>query len=242
MKEMMESKLSKEELTRYKGHISLCEIDLPGQQKLCGSRVLIVGAGGLGSPVALYLAAAGIGHIGIIDADTVSLSNLQRQIIHTTADTGKPKVESATRKMLGINPCIEVETYNMFLTPDNAASLFAQYDLIMDCTDNFDTRLLISDTCVAMGKPFVFGGVSRFTGQVFTHVAGSSDLRSFFGDEGPESNEPCVITGILNAVVGVVGSLQATEAIKLLTGVGDLLTDRLLIFDAVTMDFKTLQI
>ncbi len=230
---------SKEYLTRYKGHISLCEIDLHGQRAITEGRVLIVGAGGLGSPVAMYLAAAGVGHIGIVDADTVSLSNLQRQIIHGTCDIGQPKVQSASSQMRRINPEVEVRAYQQFVTSENARGLFADYDLVMDCTDNFDTRLLISDTCVAMGLPYVFGGVSRFGGEVFTHLPGTSDIAAFFGREAPDVSEPCVITGILNTVVGVVGSLQATEAIKYLTGTGELLTDRILTFDAITMTFDT---
>ncbi|MCM1110056.1 MAG: HesA/MoeB/ThiF family protein [Clostridium sp.] len=227
----------KDQLTRYRGHISLCEIDLPGQSAISSGRVLIVGAGGLGSPVALYLAAAGVGTIGVVDGDNVSLSNLQRQIAHGTDDVGRPKTESVAREMHRINPEVKIQTYNFFLTPDNASKIFSDYDLIIDCTDNFHTRLLISDTAVETGKPFIFGGVSRFSGQVFTHLPGTADLPAIFGREQPEDTRSCVQTGILNTVVGIVGSLQATEAVKFLTGTGDLLTDRLLVFDAITMDF-----
>lgn len=233
---------SKEQFKRYRGHISLCEIDRPGQEAICRGRVLIVGAGGLGSPVSLYLAAAGVGHIGIIDADTVSLSNLQRQVMHRNCDIGTPKVESAQRAMSDINPDVEVTTYQYFLTAGNAEEIFSGYDLIMDCTDNFDTRLLINDTCVSMGKPFIYGGVSRFQGQLFTHIPGSADFRSFFGDDIPENTESCAITGILNTLVGVIGSLQATEAVKYLSQTGDLLVNRLLVFDAITMEFSVLEI
>lgn len=232
-------KPSREYLTRYKGHISLCEIDLQGQQAITKGRVLIVGAGGLGSPVALYLAAAGVGHIGIVDADTVSLSNLQRQIMHGTVDIGQPKVQSASRQMRRINPEVEVRIYEQFVTAENAREIFAGYDLVMDCTDNFDTRLLISDTCVEIQMPYVFGGVSRFGGEIFTHLPGTSDFTTFFGREAPDVTEPCVITGILNTVVGVIGSLQVTEAVKYLTHTGELLTDRILTFDAITMTFDT---
>lgn len=231
---------SKEQLQRYRGHISLCEIDFTGQMAISRGRVLIIGAGGLGSPVALYLAAAGVGHIGLVDSDTVSLSNLQRQIIHSTNDLNRPKVESARESMLAINPEIEVETYPLFFTESNASDLISGYDLVVDCTDNFTTRRLINDTCVRLEKPFVFGAVSRFSGQVFTHRPGTADFRTFFGDEIPDNTEPCAITGILNTVVGVIGALQATEAVKLLSGAGDLLTDRLLHFDAITMQFTTL--
>ncbi|MCM1483237.1 MAG: HesA/MoeB/ThiF family protein [Muribaculaceae bacterium] len=239
---MTDHKLTKEQLDRYRGHISLCEIDLPGQTAICRGRVLIVGVGGLGSPVALYLAAAGVGHIGLVDADKVSLSNLQRQIIHGTPDVGTPKIQSAYSAMRRINPGISVTAHECFLTQQNAHDIFAGYDLIMDCTDNFDTRLLINDTCVQMGKPFIFGSVSRFKGLVFTHMPGTSDFRTIFGNEMSDNDEPCVITGILNSVVGVIGSLQATEAIKYLTHTGDLLTDHLLVFDAITMQFDILKV
>lgn len=234
--------LTKDQLKRYRGHISLCEIDLPGQAAICGGSVLIVGVGGLGSPVALYLAAAGVGKIGIVDADVVSLSNLQRQIMHGTPDIKTHKVDSARNSMLRINPEIEIISYPVRLTADNASSIFSDYNLIIDCTDNFDSRLLINDTCVKIGKPFIFGAVSRFNGQVFTHVPGSADFRTFFGDETPDNTEPCAITGILNSVVGVIGSLQATEAVKFLAHTGELLVDRLLVFDAITMRFDVLDL
>lgn len=233
---------SKEEQKRYRGHISLCEIDLPGQEAIVAGRVLVVGAGGLGSPVSLYLAAAGVGHIGLVDADTVSLSNLQRQIIHGTGDIGRPKTESAREAMLRVNPGIEVATYPLYLTADNAETIIGKYDIVVDCTDNFDARLLINDACVRMGKPFVFGAVSRFTGQIFTHLPGTADFRTFFGDESLETGQPCAVTGILNTVVGVVGSLQATEVVKYLVHTGDLLTNRLLLFDAVAMTFRVVEI
>lgn len=236
----MATSFSKDQLRRYRGHISLCEIDLPGQKAIANSRVLVVGAGGLGSPVAMYLAAAGVGQIGIIDADKVSLGNLQRQILHGTSDVDVLKVDSARQSMLRINPDIHVSALPIFLTEDNAESYIADYDLIMDCTDNFSSRRLINDTCVRLGKPFVFGSVSRFSGQLFTHLPGTADFRDIFGDEVPDAGEPCEITGILNSVVGVIGSLQATEAIKYLTKTGDLLTNRLLVFDAITMQFQNL--
>ncbi len=192
---------------RYRGHISLCEIDLPGQKRISEGKVLIIGAGGLGSPACLYLAAAGVGHIAVLDPDTVSLSNLQRQIMHGTPD------------------------------------MMEGYDLILDCTDNHATRLLINDTCVTLGKPYVFGAVRRFEGQVFTHIPGSADYRDIFGDETREDGDiPCAIEGVLNSVVGIIGSLQATEAVKYLAGAGDLLTDRILTMDAITMTFNTFNI
>lgn len=234
--------LSKEQLTRYKGHLNLCEIDFVGQRGISGAKVLIVGVGGLGSPVAMYLSAAGVGHIGIMDADRVSLSNLQRQIMYGTPDIGTLKTKTAHKVMKRVNPDIEVTQYPFFLSIENAELILGEYDLIIDCTDNYETRVLINDTCVKIDKPYIFGGVSRFNGQIFTHIPGSADFRSFFGDEAPGYSEPCAVTGILNSVVGIVGSLQATEALKFLSGTGDLLVDRLLVFDAITMQFTTLQL
>lgn len=232
----------KERRSRYRGHLNLCEIDLAGQTAICRARVLIVGAGGLGSPVAIYLAAAGVGHIGIVDADKVSLSNLQRQVMHGTDDVERLKTESAEKTMRRLNPDIEIRQYPYFLTSENADEIIGCYDLVMDCTDNYDTRLLISDTCVKLGKPFIFGGVVRFKGQVFTHLPDTADFRTYFGDEAPSATEPCSVAGILNSVVGVIGSLQATEAIKYLAGTGDLLINKLLVFDAITMQFNVFRL
>lgn len=228
---------------RYRGHLSLCEIDLPGQQRIMQGRVLIVGAGGLGSPVALYLAAAGVGHIALLDPDTVSLSNLQRQIIHGTPDLGRPKAVSAAESMTHINPLVTIEPIIDRLTPDNARDIIGRYDLVIDCTDNLDTRLLINDTCVELEKSYVFGAVRRFEGQVFTHTPGTASYRDIFGSEGSEGGDiPCAIDGVMNTVVGITGCLQATEAIKWLAGTGDLLTDRILTFDAITMTFNTFRL
>lgn len=239
---MNHTTLSGRQQSRYQGHLSLCEIDYPGQQAICGARVLIAGAGGLASPVALYLAAAGVGHIGIADADKVSLSNLQRQIMHADDSLGMPKVESAAAAMTRVNPEVKVHKYETFLTAGNSPAIFSEYDLVIDCTDNFDSRLLISDICVSLGKPFVFGGATRFQGQVFTHIPGSAAFRDIWGDCPPDYSEPCAISGILNSVVGVIGSLQATEAIKYLARTGDLLVNKLLVFDAITMRFTILDI
>lgn len=236
-------RFTQEQLTRYRGHISLCEIDLPGQQRLADARVLIVGAGGLGSPVALYLAAAGVGTIGIIDPDRVSLSNLQRQVIHTSADLGRLKAESARASIEAINPDIKVELYPEFLTSENSERLIGAYDITVDCTDNLSTRLLINDVCVRIDRPFVFGAVRRFGGQLFTHLPGTADYRRIFDTDGTPVDElPCAIDGVLNTVVGVIGTLQATEVVKFIVGFGDLLTDRLLTFDAITMNFNTFAI
>ncbi|MCM1521432.1 MAG: HesA/MoeB/ThiF family protein [Muribaculaceae bacterium] len=230
----------REEKQRYRGHLSLCEIDIEGQRRLRQARVLIVGAGGLGSPVALYLAAAGVGRIDIIDNDTVSLSNLQRQIVHGTPDIGFAKVDSARESMNRINPHVHVEGYKEFLTVGNAGSLIKGHDLVMDCTDNMEVRLLINDICQANEIPYIYGAVRRFSGQVFTWKPGFHGYRDIFPSDPAMAPEdlPCAIDGVLNTVVGVIGCLQATEAVKLLTGTGDLLTGRLLTFDAITMKFE----
>lgn len=226
--------------TRYRGHLSLCEIDLTGQKRIAGSRVLVVGAGGLGSPVALYLAAAGIGTIGIVDPDTVSLSNLQRQVMHGTPDIGTPKADSARRAMQRINPEVRVETHPVFLDPDNAPDIIGEYGMVVDCTDNMAARLVIDDTCRALGRPYVYGAVRRFGGQIFTHLPGTMGYRDIFSPDPsvPVDELPCAIDGVLNTVVGVIGTLQATEVVKWAAGTGDLLTDRLLTFDAITMRFE----
>lgn len=191
---------------RYSGHRALCEIDLPGQRAIERGRVLVVGAGGLGSPVCLYLAAAGVGTIGIVDADTVSLSNLQRQIIHHTSDIGSPKVESAAVKMKAINPHVNVVAVGEMLTPGNASSFVEGYDIVVDCTDNFDTRLLVNDTCVALGTPMVYGAVQRMAGQIFTYLPGGADYRAWFGCRPPSQEQPCSVNGVMNTVVGVIGT------------------------------------
>lgn len=226
--------------TRYRGHLSLCEIDLAGQKRIAGSRVLVVGAGGLGSPVALYLAAAGIGTIGIVDPDTVSLSNLQRQVMHGTPDIGTPKADSARRAMQRINPEVRVETHPVFLDPDNAPDIIGEYGMVVDCTDNMAARLVIDDTCRALGRPYVYGAVRRFGGQIFTHLPGTMGYRDIFSPDPsvPVDELPCAIDGVLNTVVGVLGTLQATEVVKWAAGTGDLLTDRLMTFDAITMRFE----
>lgn len=241
---MSAESLSAEQLTRYRGHLSLDGIGSEGQEKLARAQVLIVGAGGLGSPVSLYLAAAGVGNITLLDADRVSLSNLQRQIIHTTADIERPKVESAAEKLRAINPGVNVNPLDVMLSDDNAAEIMGAHDIIIDCTDNLPTRLLINDTCVRLGKTMVFGAVSRFSGQVFSHVAGSACYRCIFDPEAtsPDAGLPCAASGILNSVVGVIGSLQATEAVKLIVGTGDALINRILTFDASTMSFNTFAI
>lgn len=229
-------------MMRYSRHILLEGFGKEGQQKLSQSKVLIIGAGGLGSPNALYLAAAGVGTIGIADADVVSLSNLQRQVIHFTEDINKPKVESAAEKMQRINPDVNVITHPCFLTEDNALEMMADYDFILDCTDSFASKYLINDACLLAGKPFCAGGVVKYGAQVMTHVPGSACYRCLFPEPPAENDvETCSTVGVLGSVVGIMGSIQATEAIKYLTGIGELLTDKLLMVDALTMTFNTMQ-
>ncbi len=227
---------------RYNRHIILKGVGVEGQERLLESKVLIVGAGGLGSPCALYLAAAGIGKIGIADADVVSVSNLQRQIIHFSEDAGLPKVESASRKMLSINPDIHVETYPDFITSQNAAEIFSQYDFIIDCTDSFASKYLVNDTCVLIGKPFCIAGIVGYAGQLMTHVPGSACYRCLF-PEPPHENqvETCAMVGVLGSAVGTIGTLQATEAIKYLTGIGNLLTNTILTYDALAAQFMRME-
>src|SRR5574344_2176454 len=235
--------LSNEQIERYSRHIILKEVGAKGQKKLLNSKVLIIGAGGLGAPAALYLAAAGVGHIGIVDADVVDLSNLQRQIIHFTKDIDKPKVESAKEKMIAINPDVKVTTYHEFLDSANAKKIIEPWDFVVDGTDNFPVKFLINDACVMLNKPFSHGGILRFRGQTFTHVPGSACYRCFFKEPPPAGVVPtCSQAGVLGAIAGMLGTILAAEALKYFLGVGDLLTDRLLIFDAKTMNFRTIKV
>lgn len=227
---------------RYSRHILLQGFGEAGQERLLKAKVLIVGAGGLGSPCALYLAAAGVGTIGIADADVVSLSNLQRQVIHATCDEGRPKAESAAEKMSAINPEVEVVTYPYYINNENAPELFAQYDFIVECTDSFESKYLINDVCVALGKPFCIAGMVGYSGQMMTHVPGTMTYRDIFAEIPTENIEKAATVGVLGSAVGTMGTLQATEVIKYLTGIGQLLTNRLLLFDALTMSFQTFEI
>lgn len=226
---------------RYSRHILLEGFGKEGQQKLLQSKVLLIGAGGLGSPNALYLAAAGVGTIGIADADTVSLSNLQRQVIHFTQDIGKPKVESAAEKIRQINPDVKVVTYDQFISQANASEIISDYDFIIDCTDSFASKYLVNDACVMAHKPFCAGGVVKYGAQVMTHVPGSACYRCIFPEPPAENDvETCATVGVLGSVVGIMGSIQATEAIKYLTRIGELLTNKLLIVDALSMNFQSI--
>ncbi|MBP3775203.1 MAG: molybdopterin-synthase adenylyltransferase MoeB [Bacteroidaceae bacterium] len=235
--------LTEEQIERYSRHILLQDVGLEGQEKIMNARVLVIGAGGLGAPVSLYLAAAGVGTIGVVDADVVDLSNLQRQVIHFTADVGKPKVESAKEKILAINPDVKVNTYYKFFASDNALDIIRDYDFIIDGTDNFPVKFLINDACVMAGKPFSHGGILRFTGQTFTHLPGTACYRCMFKEPPPPGAVPtCSQAGVLGAIAGMLGTIQAAEALKYIIGIGNLLTDRLLTFDAKTMNFRTVKV
>lgn len=234
--------MTSEQERRYSRHILLDGMGTEGQERLMNSKVLLIGAGGLGSPNALYLAAAGVGTIGIADADMVSMSNLQRQVVHFTDDVGKAKVQSAAEKMHRINPEIKVITHDCFITQDNALDIIKDYDFIIDCTDSFASKYLVNDACVMANKPFCAGGVVRYGAQVMTHVPGSACYRCVFPEPPAENDvETCSTVGVLGSVVGIMGAIQATEAIKYLAGVGELLTNQLLLVDALTMNFSSLQ-
>jgi molybdopterin/thiamine biosynthesis adenylyltransferase len=232
--------LTETQIERYSRHIILKEVGGKGQKKLLDGRVLIIGAGGLGSPIALYLAAAGVGAIGIADADDVDLSNLQRQVIHFTPDVGKPKVESAREKMEAINPDVKVRTYKEWVSAANIGSIIADYDFVIDGTDNFAAKFLINDACVLAGKPYSHGGILQFVGQTITILPGKSACyRCIFPEPPPKDAIPtCSQAGVIGVLPGVIGSIQATEAIKFLLGKGDLLTGRILMYDALGMKFR----
>lgn len=236
--------LSNEEIRRYSRHLLLPQVGLEGQERLQGSAVLCVGAGGLGSPALLYLAAAGVGRIGIIDPDRVDLSNLQRQVLFTAADVGRNKAVAAREHLLALNPGLQIDVYEAALTSANAMDVLRPYDLVIDGTDNFPTRYLINDACVLSGKPYVYGSIYRFEGQVSVfNWKGGPTYRDLFPIPPPPDLVPhCGEGGVLGVLPGVVGGLQANEALKLLLGAGDPLAGRLLLYDALTMSFQTVQL
>ena len=236
--------LTPDEVKRYDRQIILPQVGSDGQKKLKKSKVLIIGAGGLGAPAALYLAGAGVGTIGIVDADDVSVSNLQRQIIHTSKREGTNKAESAKKSMLELNEHIKVNTYPEYLYADNAEELFKEYDFIIDAVDNFETKFLINDTCVLLKKPFCHAGILQFQGQVMTYVPEEDQpcYRCIF-EEIPESGSVpnCSQAGIIGAVAGIIGCIQALEAIKYLLGIGKLLTGKMLVMDGLTMNTRVVK-
>lgn len=234
---------SEEQIRRYGRHIILPELGGKGQRKLLDSSVLVLGAGGLGSPVILYLAAAGVGKIGIVDFDRVDISNLQRQVIHGTSDIGHPKVESAAAKVRELNPDVEVVPYDLRLTSENAMDIIAGYDVVVDASDNFPTRYLANDACVMLGKPLVHGSIYRFDGQVSVFAPGEGCYRCLFPSPPPPGSVPsCAEAGVLGVLPGIIGTLQANETIKVLLGIGNPLIGRLLVFDALALEFREVRL
>jgi molybdopterin/thiamine biosynthesis adenylyltransferase/rhodanese-related sulfurtransferase len=236
--------LTNDEIKRYSRHLLLPEVGVEGQRKLKAARVLCIGAGGLGSPAALYLAAAGVGRLGIVDFDAVDFSNLQRQILHGTPDVGRSKLQSAKDRLTAINPGVEIETYETALTSKNALDLFRDYDIILDGTDNFPTRYLVNDACVLLGKPNAYGSIFRFEGQasVFA-MPGGPCYRCLYPEPPPPGLVPsCAEGGVLGVLPGIIGTIQATETIKLILGTGEPLVGRLLLYDAFKMRFRELKL
>ena len=238
------AQLSKDEILRYSRHLIMPEVGMDGQLKLKQAKVLCIGAGGLGSPLALYLAAAGVGRLGIVDFDVVDFTNLQRQIIHDTSDVGRLKIESAKDTIADINPNVEVVAHETRLTSENALDIFRDYDIVADGTDNFPTRYLVNDACVLLGKPNVYGSIFRFEGQATVFYAKEGPCyRCLYPEPPPPGLVPsCAEGGVLGVLPGLVGTIQATEAIKLIVGVGEPLAGRLLLIDTLGMQFRTVNI
>jgi adenylyltransferase/sulfurtransferase len=236
--------LTKDEVLRYSRHLIMPEVGMHGQLKLKQARVLLVGAGGLGAPLGLYLAAAGVGRIGLVDFDRVDFTNLQRQVTFGTSDVGRPKLEAAKERLANLNPEIEIETYEAKLTRENALEILRNYDIVVDGTDNFPTRYLVNDACVLLGKPNVYGSIFRFEGQasVFGYPGGPC-YRCLYPEPPPPGLVPsCAEGGVLGVLPGIIGSIQAMETIKLILGRGDLLAGRLLLFDALGMRFREVKL
>ena len=244
--DLKERLLTQEERERYSRQMLLADVGEVGQKKLLAAKVLIVGAGGLASPAAMYLAASGVGEIGVVDDDVVDLSNLQRQIAHRSADVGRKKADSMAMALAALNPAVRVTVYRERLSEDNAEDILCDrsYDFVLDCTDNFPAKFLINDACVRLHKPFSHAGITGFSGQIMTVLPGESPCyRCIFEDVPEEGTVPTSREiGVLGAAVGVMGSLQAVEAVKYILGVGDLLVGRLLIYDALTMKFRMVEL
>ena len=236
--------LTQQQILRYSRHLIMPEVGIEGQQKLLAAKVLLIGSGGLGSPASLYLAAAGVGTIGLVDFDNVDFTNLHRQIVHDTANVGKPKIESAKARLLAINPDVKIETYNARLTKANVMEIFQPYDLIIDGTDNFPTRYLVNDACVFLKKPNVYGSIFRFEGQATLFVPGKGPCyRCLYPEPPPPGMVPsCAEGGVLGILPGVIGVIQATEAVKWFLGVGEPLMGRLLLYNALTMKFREMKL
>ena len=236
--------LSKDEILRYSRHLIVPEVGVEGQLKLKAAKVLLVGTGGLGAPLGLYLAATGIGRIGLVDFDVVDFTNLQRQVIHFTKDVGRPKIDSAAEKMQAINPNVEIVKHEVALSSENAMEILKDYDLVVDGTDNFPTRYLVNDACVLLGKPNVYGSIFRFEGQatVFAYQGGPC-YRCLYPEPPPPGLVPsCAEGGVLGILPGTIGLIQATEAVKLILGIGESLVGRLLLYDALGMHFRELKL
>lgn len=235
---------SEEHIKRYSRHILLPEVGGTGQTKISNGKVLVIGTGGLGSPVAWYLAAAGVGTLGLVDDDVVDLSNLQRQIVHATPDIGRPKVKSAKEKLSALNPNVEIVTYDFRLTSANIMDVIKDYDIVVDGTDNFPTRFLINDACVMAGKPLSHGAILRFFGQLFTIIPEEGPCyRCVFREPPPAGSVPtCAEAGVLGAIAGTIGVLQATEVLKYLLGKGSLLVGRLLTYEALEAKFREVKV
>ena len=236
--------LSNDEILRYSRHLIMPEVGIEGQLKLKNAKVLMVGAGGLGAPLGLYLAAAGVGRIGLVDFDVVDFTNLQRQVIHGTKDVGRKKLDSAAESMLDINPLIQIDRFDVALNSENAMEIFKDYDMVVDGTDNFPTRYLINDACVLSGKPNVYGSIFRFEGQatVFAYPGGPC-YRCLYSEPPPPGLVPsCAEGGVLGILPGLIGLVQATEAVKLILGTGELLVGRLMLYDALAMRFRELKL
>ncbi|PJF40329.1 MAG: molybdopterin-synthase adenylyltransferase MoeB [Chloroflexi bacterium] len=238
------AELSNEEVRRYSRHLIMPEVGIEGQRKLKSSSILLIGTGGLGSPLAMYLAAAGVGRLGLVDYDVVDDTNLQRQVIHGQRDVGRPKLDSAEERIRDINPYVDIDKYNVPLTSDNALELFAPYDVIIDGTDNFPTRYLVNDACVKLGKPNVYGSIFRFEGQLSVFYAKEGPCyRCMFPTPPPPGLVPsCAEGGVLGILPGTIGTMQATEAIKLLLGIGEPMIGRMLLYDALEMSFTTIKV
>jgi sulfur-carrier protein adenylyltransferase/sulfurtransferase len=236
--------LSNEEILRYSRHLIMPEVGMEGQLKLKQAKVLCIGTGGLGAPLGLYLAAAGVGRIGLVDFDSVDATNLQRQILFSTNDVGRPKIAAAADRLRGLNPDIQIDTFETRLTSDNALDLFKDYDIIVDGTDNFPTRYLVNDACILLGKPNVYGSIFRFEGQITVFgYPGGPCYRCLYPEPPPPGLVPsCAEGGVLGVLPGIVGSIQAAETLKLIIGKGESLVGRLLLFDALAMRFRELKL
>ena len=237
-------KLREDQIERYSRQIILPRVGGKGQEKLLAAKVLMIGAGGLGSPCALYLASAGIGRIGIVDSDKVELNNLQRQVLHSTPNVGKPKAESAKERINAINTDVEVVTHNVRVTSQNIMDIIKDYDIVVDGSDNFPTRYLVNDACVLSKKPLSHGGIFRFDGQAITILPGESACyRCLFSEPPPPGLVPsCQEAGILGAVAGIIGTIQANEVLKYVLGIGNLLAGKLLVFDALNSSFRQVKV